>query len=386
MKKKHSLLLAILFIAAILRAPITAVGPITGVIRAELSVSNAVMGLITTIPLGMFAIISPVAGLAGVRFGAGRVIWFGTLCMLLGLLIRSYTGTAGLFLGRMCVGVGMTFGNVLIPSVIKSELSERTGLCTSLFSVTMSVFSAISAGISIPLCIDLGLGWRHTLSIWCLLVLLALLVWTPYRRLVLPAANAGAGDARRSVWRSGPAWWLAGYMAAQSVIFYFFVAWLPSIAQSNGVSQAQSGVMATVYQLASIAGTLIAPNVAARQKARKPLLYGVAALYVSGVLLFLFARSIPVVWTAAVICGVCTGASFSMVLLLLALRSDNPDRSAKLSGMVQAAGYTAAAVGPTLAGYLFDQTGAWHVPLLLPLLLTCFMLLSCSRVGAEEAI
>ena len=385
-RKNAALLTAILLVAAILRAPITAVGPLTGVIREELRVSNAVMGLLTTIPLLMFAVIAPVAGSVGVRCGIGRVVGLSLIGIFAGLVIRSYTGAAGLFLGTMCVGAGMTFGNVLIPSVIKSELSDRAGLCTSLFSVTMSVFSAISAGISIPLCVSAGLGWRNTLAVWGLLALAALLMWTPHWRLTLRVAPERTREPRRSVWREPAAWWLAGFMAAQSVIFYFFVAWLPSIAQANGVSEARAGVMATVYQLASILGTLVAPNVASRAGARKPVIRIVAALYTLGILLFLFARGGAATWIAAVICGACTGACFSLVLLLLAIRAADPGRSAKLSGMVQAAGYAAAAISPTLAGYLFDLTGTWRVPLALPLALTCFMLLSSGKLGAEETI
>lgn len=388
MKKKSnvSLFVAILFVAATLRAPITAVGPIAGVIRESLSISNAAMGLITTIPLMMFALLSPLAGTAGVRYGVGRVILLSLCCTLLGLVVRSCAGAAGVFIGMVCIGVGMTFGNVLLPSIIKSELPERAGLCTSLFSVTMAAFAALASGVSVPLCVTAGWGWRPALAVWGALALAAVFVFAPHRKLTLHAASTGGAEASGSVWRSGAAWWMAGYMAAQAFIFYFFVAWLPTIAQSRGVSQSVSGAMATAYQLASVAGMLFAPNLAMRRNARKPVLYGVAALYILGVSLFLLAESGAALWTATILCGVCTGACFSIVLLLLALRAENPARAAKLSGMVQSVGYAAAAVSPTLSGYLFDRFGDWRAALAIMFALAVFMLLSCVKIGSEHRI
>ncbi len=381
---KTALLIAILLVASTLRAPITVVGPIVGVIREALSVSSAVMGLLTTLPLLMFALFSPLAGSAGVRFGVGRVIWASLCCTLLGLVIRSYAGVAGLFFGTMCIGVGMTFGNVLLPSIIKSALPEKAGLCTSLFSMTTASFAAISSGASVPLCVTAGWGWRHTLALWGVLAIAAVLVWAPHRKLTLQTPADACAGARRSVWRSAAAWWIAGYMAAQACIFYFFVAWLPSIAQYRGVSQVVSGTMATAYQISSIAGMLVAPNLAARKSAQRPVLFSVSVCYILGLLLFLFARADAALWLATIVCGVCTGACFSIVLLLLALRAEDSGHAARLSGMVQSVGYAAAAVSPTLSGYLFDLFGSWQAALAIMLALAVFMLLAGAKMGKEK--
>lgn len=61
-QKLNSLLLVgIIFVAMNLRAPITSVGPLISLMTKELSLSSAQAGLVTTIPLIMFAIISPLA-------------------------------------------------------------------------------------------------------------------------------------------------------------------------------------------------------------------------------------------------------------------------------------------------------------------------------------
>lgn len=388
MKKpdERSLLFAILCVAATLRAPITAVGPLIGFMRAELAVSNAVLGLLTTIPLAMFAVFAPFSGGIGIRFGVGRTIGISLLVMIAGALLRSYAGTAGLFAGTFVLGIGITFGNVLIPSLIKQGLSDRVGLGTSLFSLTMNAFAALSSGISVPLCLRLGLGWRNTLAIWVVLMALALFAWRPQFGRTLPAPVSGPDTAERSVWRSPLAWWIAAFMAAQSFVFYFFVAWLPTIAQSNGVSADGAGVFATVYQLMSILGALIVPNLAARKRDQKRLMLVIACIYLGGVGLFLVAKSIGFSLVATVICGFSTGASFSMALLLLSLRAGNASRSAKLSGMVQSAGYAVAAVCPLLTGWMYDISQSWRLPLLTALGMCVVMLLAGQRAGADRTV
>lgn len=387
MKKNDglALLFAIVCVASTLRAPITAVGPLISFIRSDLAVSNAVLGLLTTIPLAMFAVFSPLSGSIGVRLGVGRVIGASLLIMIAGTLLRSYGGAVGLFAGTVIVGVGITFGNVLLPSLIKQGLDRRVGLGTSLLTLTLNAFAAVSAGISVPLCQGLSWNWRHVLAIWAVPMALAFLVWQPQCKVTLRAPVADTAE-ERSVWRMPLAWWLASFMAAQSYVFYFFVAWLPSIVQGNGATPEHAGLFLVVYQLTSILGALVVPNFASRRPNQKRLLLIIALIYTCGITLFLAARSLPVCWIATVICGFSTGACFSMVLLLLSLRARSASRSAKLSGMVQAVGYAVAAISPLLTGWLFDVSQSWQLPLLTALLMCGVLFLSGRRVGADQTV
>ncbi len=50
------IVVGIIFIATNLRAPLTSVGPLVGVIRDNLHISNTLAGMITTLPLLAFAL------------------------------------------------------------------------------------------------------------------------------------------------------------------------------------------------------------------------------------------------------------------------------------------------------------------------------------------
>ena len=223
-KSERWLLIAIVLIACNLRAAITGVGSLVGMIQRDLSLSSTVSGLITTIPLLAFAAVSPLASGLAQKRGLGKTLFAGFVVLAAGILVRSYLGTAGLFLGTVLVGGGIAIGNVLIPALIKGRFPQRVGSLTSLYTTAMAVFSGVAAGVSVPLANQVG--WRNTLAIWVVLAVLALIVWFPQRGVVLEH-KAQQGQ-HKPLLKSGTAWWVSVYMGVQSLLFYSFVAWLPT--------------------------------------------------------------------------------------------------------------------------------------------------------------
>jgi CP family cyanate transporter-like MFS transporter len=53
------------------------------------------------------------------------------------------------------------------------------------------------------------------------------------------------------------------------------------------------------------------------------------------------------------------GASISLALLFMVLRSSSPAQTGQISGMAQAVGYCLAAAGPLAIGALHDVSGSW---------------------------
>ena len=65
----------ILLIAASLRAPITALGPLLEPVRESFALNASQAGLLTTLPLLAFALVSPLAAPIAHRFGLERVLF-----------------------------------------------------------------------------------------------------------------------------------------------------------------------------------------------------------------------------------------------------------------------------------------------------------------------
>ena len=65
---------AIVFIASTLRAPLTSVGPVVDEIKQVMEINNSVAGILTTIPLIIFAIVSPFVSKVTARLTMSRTI------------------------------------------------------------------------------------------------------------------------------------------------------------------------------------------------------------------------------------------------------------------------------------------------------------------------
>ena len=384
-RRSHTLLIAaIIVMACLLRAPITAVGPVVDLIRADVTADSAVLGLLTTIPLLMFALVSPFTGGVSARLGAGRTILLSLVAVLFGILIRSYAGAPGLFAGTLLLGVGISFGNVLIPSVIKDRFADRIGPVTGVFTMCMSCFAGIASGVSLPLAAS-GLGWRHALAVWAILAAATFLFWLPQRRLRI-AQGTGSGAPGAAVLHSPTAWWVTAFMAMQSTVFYCFVAWLPAILRERGIDAAVSGYYALGYQLIGIPASFFIPTIAARLPDQRGLIASLATVYAAGLAMVLLGQTAGILLCGTLICGFSTGACFSLCMLLISLRARNAADAARLSGMVQSIGYAVAAVGPLAMGALHDATGSFALPVGILLGLTALMLFSSRFVGRARFV
>ena len=359
------LVLAIVLLAANLRPALTSVAPLIGQIRTDTGISNGVAGLLTGLPLLAFAVLSPIAPRLARRFGMERVLLASLLVLAVGILLRSAGVVAALFLGTAILGAAIAVGNVLLPSLVKREFPERTGLMTSTYTTALAVSAAIAAGASFPIAYQVD-GWRGSLALWALLALVAAVAWFPQIRSADPA-NASTGTSRgvTGLWSSVLAWQVTLFMGLQSLGYYVVLTWLPQILQEEvGVSAAQAGWLLALAQVVVIPAMFLAPVLADRRPSQYSVVVVAVTLTGAGTLGLLVASgTATALWI--VLLGLGQGACFSLALTFFALRAPDSEHAAALSGMAQSVGYLLAAGGPFLFGLLRDVTHAWTVPLTL---------------------
>jgi len=369
--------LGIVLLAANLRPALTGVAPLIGQIRADTGISNGVAGLLTTLPLLAFALLSPIAPRVARRFGMERALLASLLVLAAGILLRGAGAVAALLSGTAILGAAIAVGNVLLPGLVKREFPERAGLMTSVYSASLGISAALAAGVSIPLAQLAGVGWRGALAVWALPALLAGVAWLPQLgrndRPVDPSArNAPAVN---DLWRSPLAWQETLFMGLQSLAYYVTLTWLPEILQAEGMSASRAGWMLGLSQAVAIVTMFLAPMIAERRPSQRGVVavaVGASGVGVLGLLVAGYAAS--AVWV--VLLGLGQGASFSLALTFFALRAPDPGHAAALSGMAQSVGYLLAAGGPLLFGVLRDATGSWKVPLALLLTVTACLLIA----------
>ncbi|SDK50551.1 MFS transporter, CP family, cyanate transporter [Paenibacillus sp. OK060] len=378
------IILGIIFIAANLRTPLTSVGPLVSLIRDDVHISNTLAGLITTLPLLAFALLSPLVPKLGRKYGVERIILLALIFLTIGIVIRSLSGAANLYIGTVILGFAIAICNVLLPSIIKRDFPNKIGSMTGLYSVSMCLCGAIASGISVPLAVNAGLKWQGALGIWGVLSFVAILCWLPQLRnqskqTVTTSQQRASNDV--NVWRSPLAWQVTLFMGIQSMVFYVLIAWLPEILKQQGIDSTQSGWYLSIMQLALLPFTFIVPVIAGRMSSQRLLVVITTILLLTGTLGLLYGSSnIILLWI--IILGIGVGFAFSLSMMFFGLRTENAHQAAELSGMAQSIGYLLAAIGPALIGYLHDATNSWDMPLFI--LLGASVLLLLAGMGAAR--
>lgn len=368
------LVLGILLLAANLRASITGLGPLFEAIRSQVNLSNTTTGMLSSLPLIAFAILSPLAPRIARRIGLEFTLMASLAVLTAGIILRSAPSVISLFLGTLVIGLAIAIGNVLLPSLIKRDFPSRIGLMTGAYSMSMNICGALASGISVPL--STGLGWRGSLASWAVLAGLAFLCWLPLLRNRKIATDSETGS---SIWRSRLAWQVTLFMGLQSLLFYINANWLPVILHERGMSVTSAGWMVSAMQFVSIPISFIVPVLAARQPNQKGIVILTVMFHLIGYL-GLLSGDVSLTWLWILCIGIAVGSSISLALAFFGLRTRNGRQAAELSGMAQSVGYLLASVGPILFGLLHDLTHAWTFPLMI--LVTTSVLLLAVGIGA----
>ncbi|HBU94705.1 MAG TPA: MFS transporter [Leclercia adecarboxylata] len=383
--KQRALLIAgILLIATSLRVTFTGAAPLLDAIRTDYALTTAQTGLLTTLPLLAFALISPLAAGLARRIGMERSLMIALLLIIAGIALRSLPSAALLFGGTAVIGCGIALGNVLLPGLIKRDFPGQVAKLTGAYSLTMGAAAALGSALVVPVALS-GAGWHGALLMLMVFPLLALLLWLPQWR-QRPAGSLSGSRAlqSRGIWRSTLAWQVTLFLGVNSLIYYVIIGWLPAILQSHGYSETEAGSLHGLLQLATAAPGIVVPLILLRLKDQR----GVAGLSammcaVSSAGLW-FMPDLAVMWT--LIFGFGSGATMILGLTFIGLRASSAHQAAALSGMAQSVGYLLAACGPPLMGKIHDANGDWRIPLLACGLVSVVMAICGILAGRDREI
>lgn len=383
------LIAGIVVVSFNLRPGITSIGPLIGMIRDGVGLANWSAGLLTSLPLLAFAIMSPLTPALGNRYSNERVMLFGLLLLIAGIALRSASVVFLLFVGTIIVGLGIAICNVLLPGVIKEHFPTKTTLMTSIYSTSMGIFAAIASGVSIPLAVGLGWGWQSTLLVWTIPAILGVFVWTFLSKKTNTNRDTGMTYVTKSdgkIWRSPLAWQVAFYMGLQSSLFYVTISWLPEILHDFGLPMSTAGWLLSYTQIIGMPASFIVPVLAGRLKSQAPIVITLCTSAAVGYTGLLVGSTFPVLMISATLIGIPLGGCFALALTFIALRARTAKDAAYLSGMAQSIGYLIAACGPIFIGYLNDLTQAWTWPLITLITITLLVMFFGVRAGQDRYV
>ncbi|MFB9070938.1 CynX/NimT family MFS transporter [Citricoccus parietis] len=359
---------------------------ILGQIQDDTGLNAVGAGLLTGLPILLFALATPLATRTIGRWGSEATVFACLAGVLAGTLLRS-AGPAWMVLaGTVVIGLSLTLGNIVVPVIIRREVPwDRVSLATGLYSAGMNVGSMATLLGTGPLAA--AVGWRWALALWGVLAVVGMAYWLTLVRRRLRQAPGGRSDssetdpgsgqkaptARSSDGRPAPQfrrvmWLLVIAFSGQSAGYFTTTTWLPTIlADSQGLDTAGSGATASLFQVAAIVGALGVPLLAARTRPWVPMAV-VAALWLSLPLGLLLAPDAYTLWSLTG--GVAQGGGFTAIFSIIARMAGNDSEAASGSAFVQTGGYLAATIAPPFAGWLHTATDGWTAPILLVLAAT----------------
>ena len=217
--------------------------------------------------------------------------------------------------------------------------------------------AALAAALTLPLADAFDGRWSIALAVWALpAAIAAIVVGAIVRRTADSTETSGVGNVR-ALLRDGLAWQVTAFMALQSLVFYAGLAWLPTFLRDNGHTASEAGVALSLYLLLGIPASLVVPPLAVRLRDQRALAAATATLEAAAIAGLLLAPDAAFVWAA--LFGIGQGATFSLALTLIVLRTRDASAAAGLSAMAQTIGYCLAAIGPIGLALVHDASGGW---------------------------
>ena len=365
--KRHSarrilVAIAILTISFNLRTAPTALSPVLAEVMATTGMTASSASMLSMMQLICFGGFAAVGPMLGRRLGVERAALLVMVCVTFGLVLRGLGWQSTLWLGGFFACAGIGAGNVLMPSLIKQDFSDRIALMSSIYAMAICLGGTIPLAATAPLRILFNDSWPWAVEFWALPAALTLSFAAWLWRASPQPSKADREQARRvaspSLWFNPLAWNVTIYMGLQSLVAYSAITWLAPILRDRGESAVEAGLVSGWMMIVQVVVSLPAPMLAARLK-RQSWPAAISVFLNIGGFLGLIYGDIGLQWLSATVMGIGMGGCFGIAVLMMVMRAQNAAVAARLSAMAQTGGYTIASVGPLMIGVLHDMTGDW---------------------------
>ena len=386
--KKRSLffVLGIVLIGTVLRSPFTALPTILRDIAQGLGVEVSSLGILTSLPLLMFALFSAIASRLAQKIGLEHLFTYCLLLLTIGSVIRIFNLPL-LYLGTLIVGASIAIFNVLLPSMIQANQPQKISLLTTLYVTAMGISTAIASYLSVP--ITQASSWKGLILVLSFLCLVTLLVWLPNHRHNHYLEGQQEKKSKENTLKSKSVWAIIVFGGLQSLLFYTSMTWLPTMAISAGLSNSDAALLASIFSLISIPFSMTIPSLTTHLSDghRQIMLAIISIAGMIGISMLLYPANNFLYWLAAhLLIGTACSALFPYLMVCFSLKTSSPENTAQLSGLAQTGGYILAAFGPTLFGYSFELFQSWIPAVLALLVIDIIMTISLFMVDRADKI
>jgi CP family cyanate transporter-like MFS transporter len=323
-----------------LRLPILAIPPVLALIQTDLHLSGTEIGILTGLPVILFAIAAVPGSLLIARVGAVPA-----------LVIAP--GITALYAATILMGAGIAIMQPSLPPIVRAWLPARIGFGTAVYTNGLLIGEALPVAFTIPFVLPLvSESWRASLVFWSVpLVLIALLVFV-----FQPRSSVAVVLSRRwwPNWRAPLLWKLSFVMSAANTMYFCSNGFLPGYLASNGRSDL-IGPALSALNIGQLPASFLLLAMASRWERRAWPFVAAGVIALSGVGCIVATTNLWTVVGAGLIGFACAGV-LALALALPALLVPHEDVPRLAAGMFTI-GYGVAMIVSVIAGAAWDATG-----------------------------
>lgn len=352
---------------ASLRLTVLAVPPVISIIQQDLHLSGTEIGLLSGIPVVLFAIAAAPGSTLVARFGVRSTLLSGLVITAIGAALRAASSNAWqLYLTSIVMSSGIAIMQPAMAAAVREWIPDRAAFGTAVYSNGMIIGEVIPVATMLPFVLPHLGSWRPALGIWSIpLIGTAILV-----ALLNPGSSQRVVISRPVHWL--PEWnswlnWRIGLILGSVTSSYFCInGFLPAYLNGNGRPDLVSAAL-TALNLGQVPTSFLLLLIADRLQGRRwpYLLFGL--LFILSVIGIMNSASYwTVLWAGLV--GLTCGAALVLGLALAPLLCRNPDDVARTSAAAFAISYGFAMLISFVSGAAWDAAGnvdAALVPILL---------------------
>ena len=357
-----------------LRLTVLAVPPVISMIQRDLNLSGTEIGLLSGIPVVVFAIFAAPGSIVVARMGVRGALVCGLLTAAAGTLLRTGASNAWqLFLTTMLMSTGIAIMQPAMAAAVRQWVPERSAFGTAVYTNGLIMGEIIPVATMLPLVMPyFNESWRRALGVWTLALIATAIAVAAFA----PKAAVNVAPRQATGWL--PQWnsrlnWRIGLTLGSITSTYFCLnGFLPAHLSGNGHQELISAALTALNAGQVPASFLLLLTADKLQAKRWPYLMLGVLCSVCIVGIMISASAWTVFWSG--LAGFSLGAGLALGLALPPLLCNNPNDVALTSAAAFAIAYGFAMLTSLLSGVAWDIAGSVNAALI-PILLGSFPIL-----------
>ena len=347
-----------------LRLTILAVPPVIPLIHDDLHLSETQVGILSGLPMVLFAAAAIAGSLLIARLGALTALMIGLVVCAVGSVARGIgPSVAMLYAGTVLTAFGVAVMQPSLPPLVRAWVPQRIGFATAVYTNGLLIGEILPAALTIPLVLPaLHQSWQWSFVFWAVPVaIIAVVIMAAAPR--APATTPSPASRRWMPDFTNPLIWRIGLLLGSVNATYFSMnGFLPDYLTHTARPDLINAAL-TALNLGQLPASFLLLASADRMVRTVWSYLGCGLVCLVAILAIVLVGGIWVVIGAAV-WGCAAAAVLVLVLALPPLIARAEDVHRVTAGMFTIS-YSCAVIVPIIGGLLWDLTG-WTLAPFIP--------------------